>query len=281
MVGNENKHLYINASVIICGGICLVRAITHFMYRFSEWNDPAIPGLSFLSDLCYPILYSWLGVLVRGRSPKVKWWIQVLVAVVSVYCFYMFCDWTAEYWYSLHLYIVMMGFGFLIPPRELQLESRKSGRLSLLMLAISAFCFTAMAVIKQRLLWGVIILEHPDMESMMEALVRVAEPLMAIVVSYFTICFAFSVAARRLGTMKWVRILAAIVCTLSFIWAISFFISWFFRWSIMAGYVYYYPILGVAIQPITILLAIALYRKVAVQNDNGEKLSWKEAFKVM
>ena len=115
----------------------------------------------------------------------------------------------------------------------------------------------------------------------MEALVRVAEPLMAIVVSYFTICFSFSVAARRLGTMKWVRILAAIVCTLSFIWAISFFISWFFRWSIMAGYVYYYPILGVAVQPITILLAIALYRKVAVQNDNGEKLSWKEAFKVM
>lgn len=272
--------MYVNASVIICGGVCLVRAITHFMLKSSDWSEPAIPGLVFMSDLCYPLLFTWLGLLLRGWKPESKWWVQLTVSLIAIYGLFRYCDWTADHWHIVHLDFAMVALGYLIPPESLKLEGKKTGWLSLIMLMLSVFCYTAVSVVKQRLQWGDLMPEHQDMEELLEALLWVAEPLLGLISAYFVIQFSFSSMAQKLGSIKWIRVLVAIVCFLSFIWAQKFFLMLLHRWTYMANYVYYSPLLSVLIQPVTVYLIIAVYRKVVNRTEAGEKLSWKEALRV-
>lgn len=281
MTSAKTKSMYVNASVIICGGVCLVRAITRIMLSASEWSDPAIPGLVFMSDLCHPILFAWIGVLLRGWKPESKWWVQLAVSLAALYSLYRFCDWTAGHWHIVHLDMAMTALGYLIPPKDMKSEGEKTGVPSLIMLMLSVFCFTAVSVAKQRLLWGDLMPEHQDMEKLLEALLWMTEPLLGLISAYFVIQFSFSSAAQALGRQKWIRILAAIVCGLSFIWALQFLLMHFHRWVYMAGYVYYSPLLSVLIQPVTVYLIIAVYRKIVNRTETGERLPWKEAFKVL
>ena len=276
MTDTKTKSLYVNASVIICGGVCLVRAITHFMLKSSDWSEPAIPGLVFMSDLCYPLLFTWIGLLLRGWKPESKWWVQLAVLLIAIYGLCRYCDWTADYWHIVHLDFVMIALGYLIPPESLKLEGEKTGWLSLIMLMLSVFCYTAVSVAKQRLQWGDLMPEHQDMEKLLEALLWVAESLLGLISAYFVIQFSFSSTAQNLGGQQWIRVLVAAVCGLSFIWAIQFFFMMFHRWTYMANYVYYSPILSLLVQPISVYLMIAVYRRA----KSRKTLSWKECFKL-
>jgi len=281
MTDTKTKSMYVNASVIICGGVCLVRSITHYMLKSSDWSEPTIPGLVFMSDLCYPLLFTWIGLLLRGWKPESKWWIQLTVSLIAIYGLFRYCDWTADYWHIVHLDFAMIALGYLIPPKSLKLEGEKTGWLSLIMLMLSVFCYTAVSVAKQRLQWGDLMPEHQDIEKLLEALLWVAEPLIGLISAYFVIQFSFSSTALCLGNLQWIRVLVAAVCCLSFIWALKFFLTMFYRWTYMANYVYYSPLLSMLIQPVTVYLIIAVYRKVVNRSEAGEKLSWKEAFKVL
>ena len=276
MTDTKTKSMYVNASVIICGGVCLVRAITHFMLKYSDWSEPAIPGLVFMSDLCYPLLFTWIGLLLRGWKPESKWWVQLAVLLIAIYGLCRYCDWTADYWHIVHLDFVMIALGYLIPPESLKLEGEKTGWLSLIMLMLSVFCYTAVSVAKQRLQWGDLMPDHQDMEKLLEALLWVAEPLLGLISAYIVIQFSFSSTAQNLGGQQWIRVLVAAVCGLSFIWAIQFFFMMFHRWTYMANYVYYSPILSLLVQPISVYLMIAVYRRA----KSRKTLSWKECFKL-
>ena len=276
MTDTKAKSMYVNASVIICGGVCLVRAITHFMLRASDWSESAIPGLVFMSDLCYPLLFTWIGLLLRGWKPESKWWVQLAVLLIAIYGLCRYCDWTADHWQIVHLDFAMIAMGYLIPPESLKLEGEKTGWLSLIMLMLSVFCYTAVSVAKQRLQWGDLMPEHQDMEKLLEALLWVAEPLLGLISAYFVIQFSFSSTAQNLGGQQWIRVLVAAVCGLSFIWAIQFFFMMFHRWTYMANYVYYSPILSLLVQPISVYLIIAVYRRA----KSRKTLSWKECFKL-
>ena len=276
MTDTKAKSMYVNASVIICGGVCLVWAITHFMLKSSDWSEPAIPGLVFMSDLCYPLLFTWIGLLLRGWKPESKWWVKLAVLLIAIYGLCRYCDWTADYWHIVHLDFVMIALGYLIPPESLKLEGEKTGWLSLIMLMLSVFCYTAVSVAKQRLQWGDLMPEHQDMEKLLEALLWVAESLLGLISAYFVIQFSFSSTAQNLGGQQWIRVLVAAVCGLSFIWAIQFFFMMFHRWTYMANYVYYSPILSLLVQPISVYLMIAVYRRA----KSRKTLSWKECFKL-
>ena len=276
MTDTKAKSMYVNASVIICGGVCFVKAITHFMLRASDWSESAIPGLVFMSDLCYPLLFTWIGLLLRGWKPESKWWVQLAVLLIAIYGLCRYCDWTADHWHIVHLDFAMIALGYLIPPKSLKLEGEKTGWLSLIMLMLSVFCYTAVSVAKQRLQWGDLMPEHQDMEKLLEALLWVAEPLLGLISAYFVIQFSFSSTAQNLGGQQWIRVLVAAVCGLSFIWAIQFFFMMFHRWTYMANYVYYSPILSLLVQPISVYLMIAVYRRA----KSRKTLSWKECFKL-
>lgn len=254
------KQQYLNTSFIICGAVCLLRVFAHYVFKYSVWNESTIPGLSALLALSYPLLYAWVGLLLRKISSP-KWWTQVLIMVLLAYCLYRYCDWNAHHWYAIHLHLAMMGLGYLIPPRELALESRKKGWIGLAMSLLSIFCFTAVVITKQRLLWGALMPEHQDMERLLEALMRITEPLLCILSAYLVIGFSFSGIAQKLGELKWVRILVKAACVLSFIYALLFFLMHLTCWSVMMSRVNYNPFLLLAVQPVSVYLLVALYRR--------------------
>lgn len=276
----KTKQQYINASVIICGAVCLVRVIAHYLFQFSDWNDPVVPGVDSMVGLCYPVLFAWIGLLLRRWLPMPKWWVKLLITAICAYCLFRYRDWNAEHWYAAHLYIVMAGVGYLISPADLSLENQKRGWSSLSLALFSVFCFTAVAVIMRRLMWGHLMPEHEDMEMLLEKLTWVTEPLLCIISAWFILHFSFSSLAQKIGDQKWFRIIAAIACIFSLIFALRFCLMGLHRWNVMMAWVYYNPLLMLAVQPVNIYLYIAIYRRLFRRNDNNEKLSWKEAFTI-
>lgn len=279
---SKEKSSYLNASVIICGAVCLLRLVSHLVFQMQDWSRPMlIPGLTFLTELCYPLLFAWIGLLIRGAQGQSKWWMQLIVAAVSVFCLCRYCTWTADHWFSIHLHLAMLGFGYLIPPADLKLEEKRAGWTSFVMLLVAVICFTAVSVVKRRLDLGEVMPEFPDMEKLLEDLVRIVAPLLAIISAYFAIRFSFSSFAQKAGDNKWVRIFAVAFCVFSFLQALRFVLMTSFKWQYMAGNVYVYPLTFVLAQPVTIYLIYVASRLIAeLWKPKADRLSWQECFKI-
>ena len=175
----------------------------------------------------------------------------------------------------------MIGVGYLITPADLTLETQKKGWGSLSLLLFTVFSYTAVVVVKQRLLWGNLMLEHTDMEQLLEALTTVTEPLLCILSACLIIQFSFSSIAQKLGTHKWVRVIAVVACTVSLLFTLRFCLLFTaLHWNYMIAWVYYNPLFMLAVQPVNVYLYIVIYRRLFLKNDNGEKLTWKESFKL-
>ena len=62
---NDMKQ-YKNAFLIVCGAMCAILMVNNLVGKMSGWNEPSvIPGFWAMTGLCYPLLYCWLGVLLR------------------------------------------------------------------------------------------------------------------------------------------------------------------------------------------------------------------------
>lgn len=279
---SKEKSSYLNASVIICGAVCLIRLVSHLVFQMQDWSRPMlIPGLAFLTELCYPLLFAWIGLLLRGAQGQSKWWMQLIVAAMSVFCLCRYCTWTADHWFSIHLHLAMLGFGYLIPPAELKLGEKRTGWTNLVMLLVAVFCFTAVSIVKRRLDWGVAMPEFQDMEKLLEDLVRIVVPLLAIISAYFAIRFSFSSFAQKAGGNKWVRIFAVAFCVFSFLQALRFVLMTSFKWQYLAGNVYVYPLTFVLAQPVTIYLIYVASRLIAeLWKPKADRLPWRECCKI-
>lgn len=67
---NDTKQ-YENASLIVCGAMCAILMVNNLVGKMSSWNEPSvIPGFWAMAGLCYPLLYCWLGVLLRAWKPE-------------------------------------------------------------------------------------------------------------------------------------------------------------------------------------------------------------------
>lgn len=139
MIKMTDTKQYKNASLIFCGTMCTMDG-TH-----------VIPGFRAMAGLCYPLLYCWLGVLLRAWKPEPKWWIQLLVAGMSMFCIYRYLCLDEGKRFIVFLYLAMTGIGYLVPQMALENSSRNKGWISLIMVALSAFCYTTLAVAMQRL----------------------------------------------------------------------------------------------------------------------------------
>ena len=278
----RDKQSYLNASVILCGSVCLLRIIEQFVFQVQDWSKPMlIPGLISMAELCYPLLFAWIGMLIRGLCRDCKWWVQLVVATISLFCLFRYCTWTADHWFSFHLNITMVGLGFLIPPADLKLEGQRTDWFTLAMLVISVFCYSAIGVIKGRLDLGDVMPGFTDMEILLENLTRIVEPLLAILTAHFAIRVSFTSLAQKIGSNKWVRICAAAICVCSFLQALQFVLLTSFRWQYMSGYIYYYPLTFILAQPVTIYLVYVASRAIAEKGKaKDERMTVKELFKI-
>ena len=272
MVIKSSKELNTNAAVIIGGAICTVLMANNIIGRMSDWDQPSVfPGFRIMCGLCFPILYFWVGTLLRSWIKDPKWWFKILIAGASIYSMYFYRHYAENWGYADALYLSMAGIGYLIPPKILYSSSQNKGWLSLMMILLSVFCYTALTTV---------IPEHPDMELMMETILVNAEPLMVIITTYFVAQFAFSEVGQKLGSLVWFRRIVAVPCIYVFLGYLSRLLTtrmFFFAIS----YVYYSPLMWLIVQPITIYLVVFLYRLIKERRKKKEeRISWKELAKL-
>lgn len=278
---NTNKTLYTNASVIIGGAVCSVLMTNNILGRMSDWNEPSVfPGFRIMCGLCFPILYFWVGMLLRTVLKNPKWWFQLLQAGLAIFCLYSYRHFAENWGYADALYISMAAIGFLIPPKTILSASQNKGWISLVLIALCAFCYTALTTVKDRLLWGPIVPEHPDMELMMETILVNAEPLMVIITIYFVAQFAFSEVAQKLGSQTWFRGIIAVPCIYTFLGYFNKMLTWG-MFGVASQYVYYSPLIFVIVQPLTIYLVVFCSRLLRERNKSkDERRNWKELAKL-
>ena len=144
--------------------------------------------------------------------------------------------------------------------------------------AITAFCYTAMTTVKDRLLWGPIIPEHPDMELMMETILVNAEPLMVFIMTYFVVQFSFSQVAQKLGSQCWFRSIVAVPCVYMFF---ASFFRMITRMIILIDSIRFVSLEWFIVQPITVYLVIFISRLIKERRkDKEERRDWKELAKI-
>jgi hypothetical protein len=277
---DTTKQLYTNASIVIGGAVCAVMMANHFINQMSYYGQPSVvPGFRIMSYLCYPLLYYWAGMLLRAWKKDPEWWIQVIVAGVSLYCLYRYRHFAENWHYNSYLFFTMAGIGYLVPPGVYLGSSHNRGWISLLMAAMTAFCYTALATVKERLLWGPIIPGHPDMELMMETLLVNAEPLMVFIMTYFVMQFSFSRIAQKMGSLSWFRGIVAVPCVYMFFATLFRMIT--YRMVIMIDHVCFITLEWFIVQPMTVYLVVFLSRLFRERRKGKEeRRSWKELAKI-
>ena len=247
----------------------------------SDWDEPSVfPGFRIMCGLCFPILYFWVGTLLRTKIMNPKWWFQLLLAGVAIFCLYRYRHFAENWGYADALYIATALIGFLIPPKTILSASQNKGWISLVLIALCAFCYTTLTTVKDRLLWGPIVPEHPDMELMMETILVNAEPLMVIITIYFVTQFAFSEVAQKLGSQTWFRGIVAVPCIYCFLGYFSrmFTLRMF---NIAINWVYYSPLMWFIVQPVTIYLIVVCSRLIKERRKSKEeRRTWKELAKL-
>ena len=274
-----NNTLYTRASIVVFGGVCAVLMANHISnLSYNETRHALIPGFKFMAGLCYPILYFWVGLLLRTWKKNPKWWVQLIIFGISMYCLYFYRHFAENrWWYTGYLVITMAGLGFLVPPRVYVSFRHNKGWITALLLLASIFCYTTISTVKDRLLWGPLMKpEFSDMERMLEYILVNAEPLMAIVVTYFVVQFAFSKIAQYLGSQSWFRGIVAVPCIYTFFGALEYFVISIDHLS----FFHYIPLKYFIVQPITIYLIIVGYRYIReLRKKKEDRMSWKVIFK--
>lgn len=265
---------YKNASYTLSGFSCLVLFLNSLFWRMGDTGHSLVPGFSYAAGLAYPILSAWVGILLRAKFNTSKWWIRGIVlcsALVLVFFYRQTMEnWSWEYESLLCLSLVL--FGYLNPSKELEKMSDNQGWNDLVLAVISIFCYTAIAVVRQRILWGQVIPEHTDMEKLLECLLGNTEPLLAFVAVYFVIHFSFSKIGLAIGSQSWARGILWIPCVFVFIWV-------FVNTIVQYHYTRFYSLIMILVQPLFVYLVIVAARSIKKWMGKSQ-LTWKEVFSI-
>lgn len=264
-----------NASILIYGASLFFIVANAIMWRFVPYEKmPVIPGFNYLPGIAWALFFFCPGVLLRSLWPKVKWWIQLPVLLIGVFflCRYIsFQGWSTSA--VPNMYAALFCFGFVTPLESIRTAKNDKGWFILCLLAGLSFCDVAISVVNGRLQWWgeAIRPEFADMWRLMLWLTSATEPILMIAVMYLATLFAFSKTGQWLGEQRWIKWSAVVAAIWVYLPNLVNMIGRYDIWYFSSRFI---------VQPVNILLFVALYRRLAVKNDNGGKLSWKECFKL-
>ena len=249
------KQRYVNASFLLAGFACLVMVASRLLFAFQGYSpESAVPGWSFMSSLCNPLLFAWTGLLLRYRLKSPRKWLQAILFVLVLFLLYRYCQLLRDgsWWkHNPRLYLASLGIGYLVPGGAIAEAGKRKGIEYGLLLLCAIFCYTACAVVSDRIQYGGMPPELHELEGLMAWLMSSAIPLLAVIVIYFAVMLSFSRYGQWLGGRSWFRGIAVGAAAFAFFLSVrGLFMGMFSRWTIL-------PFL---VQPVTVYLIHLLTR---------------------
>lgn len=265
-----DKHTIKSASFVLAGGACLLMIAGQL---FSTHGAFPIRGFYLLNGLVIPVLCLWVGMLIRWKIGKPKWWATVIagVAMIALFGARFFVQSTPYWltdtflWYGILLAGIMLPWEFLWENRD------KNGIKPIVLLLLSTFAFCALDLVHDRM--EVITLPTPyeDLGMLFRNVSNYAAPIAMLLPILFLAEFSFSKPGQWLGEQKWFRWIVAIASVICFIASI-------FNIGHTWGGLFMRCLTMILVQPVTVYLIIVICRIIRKLNKKG--MTWKEVFAI-
>lgn len=234
---------YKNASVIMAGLACLL-VVSEIILRFFTNSMDFDEEIKFWSainpmrSLATPILFAWIGILLRKRFPAPKCWVKwILLAIIpATYVLWTILHQRNIYWWGdgercLFLYSGILGY--LIPNKYLEDCAGKKGWLELVLFLASAFCYYGVTRVENHFSVANFQMLTGEWTRLFCRLMRFTPMAMSL---FFLAQFSFSQIGQSVGSKKAIGWIVQGLTVISFIMVYSWTTSWWpsrynlFKW---------------------------------------------------
>lgn len=265
------KQTFKNASFVMAGGACLIGLIGHYLRIDGPLH---VRGIQFVTSLVIPTLCFWVGMLIRYKVGKPRWWVLAIAAalMVAAYCYSFYAlshfTWVNIFyqWWGLVL------LGFTLPWDYLYQHRDSDGVKSGILLLISALVFGALKLVNGRMMTVDMPSPVDDLGALLSSVSLYILPLATIIPVYFAAEFSFSKVSQWLGEKKWYRWIIGIAAVCSFLMTIAG-MMFFPRWDVQMA-----QLTQLFVQPFSIYLIIVFCR--IIRKFGKKEMTWKEVFAI-
>ena len=255
-----DKQTLKNTSFVVADGACLL------MIAFLL----PIRGLRFITALAIPTLCFWVGMLIRFKVGKPKWWVLAIAAALMIAAYV--CGFCSQDWLNVRFqWWGLILLGFILPWNYLYERRDPDGIKSFIVLLISALAFSTINLVNSRMMAVTMPSPVDDLGSVLESVTKYALPFVAVLPAYFAVEFSFSKAGQWLGSKVWFRIICWIAAATVFINIISNMFG-------IGGDILVWRLTQLAVQPVTVYLFVVIYRIICKLRK--KEMTWKEVFRI-
>lgn len=267
-----NKQTIKNASFVLAGGACLLMIAGHFFH--SPYGLLPIKGFQFVASLAIPTLCFWVGMLIRYKVGKPKWWVIAIASALMVaaygYSFYALSHLT---WINIfYQWWGLMLLGFILPWDYLYEHRDPEGVKAGILLLISALAFGALDLVHERMTMVTLPSPVDDLGALLSAVTLYVVPFATILPVYFAAEFSFSKAGQWLGEKKWFRWLIGIAAAYTFLMTITGMMA-DPSWDVQM-----WQLTWLLVQPFTVYLIVVICR--IIRKLGKKEMTWKEVFAI-
>lgn len=265
-----DKQTIKKSSFVLAGGACLIGLIGHYLRIDGPLH---VRGIQFLTSLVVPTLCFWVGMLIRYKVGKPKWWV-LAIAGVAMLASLFFSRHTVNilHWMEIRFFWYFIALaGFLMPWNYLYERRDKDGYVSAVLLVITVFTYAAIELCWQRMGTSIMLPKHEDIATLLLVVTTNILPIAAIPPVFFAAMFSFSNAGQWLGEKKWLRWIVGIAAIASFIGILPGL-----RFDLTLDPLYLTRWVQLFVQPVTIYLIIVICR--IISKFGKKEMTWKEVF---
>ncbi len=271
-MGEIGKQTFKNASFVMAGGACLIGLIGHYLCIDGPLH---VRGAQFVISLVIPTFCFWVGMLIRYKVGKPKWWVLVIAGVAMLASLYFarhdvnILNWMEirYFWYFIAL------LGFLMPWNYLYERRDKDGYVSAILLVITVFTYAAIELCWQRMGTSVMLPKYEDIATLLLVVTTNILPIAAIPPVFFAAIFSFSEAGQWLGEKKWFRGIVGTAAVVSFLGILPDL-----RFDLTLNPFCITRWVQLFVQPVTIYLIIVICR--IIRKLGKKEMTWKEVFAI-
>lgn len=250
-----------NFSVIMAGLSGLI-VLSNFIARI-VWNNLPYENVKNMwywmgpvCSLATPILFGWIGILLRQKWPSPPKWVQAVLALLvpAIYILWTMLHQNGTYFFGdgdRCIWAFMGILFYLIPPSLLERYKNEKGHFELLLFVGSIFCYVGISrvvnhfsVVNFQMLTG----EWTRLFCRAMTFIPLAMGI------YFLAAFAFSKVGQKIGSSKGVGITTQILASISFLVCTIRLFGWgFYSMRLFSFYKF-------ISQPVTVYLLVVASR---------------------